>query len=633
MLKRISFSYGKPLKTAVVLLALAMGVFSSRADHFLWSNFSTSVDAPAGTEGTNEWDDVWEWQFGSTYSQNEQGGGEAYCDWQDQLTSSSQVDTHDYIGPVTGGHSIGSEASINSEITGSWVSDDDGPPTSATVYFTASLEGWVLGQTLVRQVIDPTNGDNGDVIYFMAGASAGLDYVLETSELPTFGEQMLAVGGGMTNGVPNSGMGGSAPSYGPAEITPMSFALEHDYLPDQNTEKWWWEQYVSCFLNVSDSYTIPVDSLSVSAHLETASFSDIDLVTKDTSDTQQTSSYRVYALVDSDAGILANFNYDIFPNYTAMETYPAIETIAGDPNSGGTYSGDGGSATSAGLSSPTGITFDPNGNLFFADLGNFAVREVSSGVINSTPISGSAPVGIVAIGDPLNVYFANADTAGIWDYVSDGNGGFQTPFELGDNGSFTPQSLTMDANGNFYVVAGGSTVVEVDVSGNSTTVAGNGTWGYSGDSGLATNASLAIGFGTSVAVDSQGNIYIADIGNNVIRKVDTSGYITTVAGNYGLGAGYSGNHGAATSAQLSSPSAVAIDSQGNLYIADTGNHVIRRVDTNGLITTVAGNGQSGYSSNVLGPCLNAPTSLAFDGSGNLYISDAGNNVIRKLTVN
>src|SRR6185312_5628563 len=97
MSKRTSVSNYTSLKTATVLVALAMGVFSSRADHFLWSNFSTSINCPAGTEGTNEWDRVWNWQYGSTYSQNEQGGEEAGCDWQDQLYSSSQVETHDYL--------------------------------------------------------------------------------------------------------------------------------------------------------------------------------------------------------------------------------------------------------------------------------------------------------------------------------------------------------------------------------------------------------------------------------------------------------------------------------------------------------------------------------------------------------
>ena len=315
MSKCISLSKYRSLKTAAILLALATGVFSSRADHFVWSDFDTTVNAPAGTEGTNEWDDVWEWQYGSGYSQNEQGGQEASCNWGDQLTSSSQVDTHSYVGPVHTGHSIGSTATIDSNITGDWVSDGDGPPVSATVYFSATISGSVQAQTLVQQNIDPTNGDNGDIIYFMAGASAGLDYDLETVNLPTFGDQTLAVGGGMTNGVPNSGMGGSASTNGPAEIIPISFTLEHDYLPDQLNEKWWWEQVVECWLSVSDNYTIPVDSVSASAHLETASYSDIDLLTEDMSSTQQTGSYRVSAMVNSSAGISGNFSYSIYPNY------------------------------------------------------------------------------------------------------------------------------------------------------------------------------------------------------------------------------------------------------------------------------------------------------------------------------
>ena len=172
-------------------------------------------------------------------------------------------------------------------------------------------------------------------------------------------------------------------------------------------------------------------------------------------------------------------------------------------------------------------------------------------------------------------------------------------------------------------------------------MAGNGTAGYSGDEEPAVSAEL--GSPSGVAVDSSGNIYIADQQNNRIRKVDTSGVITTVAGN-GT-AGYSGDGGPATSAELDDPSGVAVDASGNLYIADSLNSVIRKVSPSGIITTVAGNGYNrlgtgqpafndgGYSGDG-GPAttaeLNNPYAVAVDASGNLYIADTYNHRIRKV---
>jgi len=308
MLKRISISSYTPLKTAAVLLALATGVFSSRADHFLWSEFDTTVNAPAETSG---YDDEWEWDYGSTYGQNEQGGQEGGCSWGDSITTWGWADDNPtWDEAVSGGQSFYIAASIDSEISGDWVSDESGPPESATVYYSASIFAGVEAETLVRQVIDPTNGDNGDVNYFMAGAGAGVDYALGTTGgLPTFGEQMLAVNGGMTNGVPNSSLGGGASYFGPAEILPQSFTAAHDYQPDELQEQWKWEQYVQCYLSVSDSYTLPVDSVSASVHMESISTADIVL------NTDLTTSYRVYAYIDASAGISGNFGYGISPNY------------------------------------------------------------------------------------------------------------------------------------------------------------------------------------------------------------------------------------------------------------------------------------------------------------------------------
>lgn len=163
------------------------------------------------------------------------------------------------------------------------------------------------------------------------------------------------------------------------------------------------------------------------------------------------------------------------------------------------------------------------------------------------------------------------------------------------------------------------------------TVAGNGTHGYSGDGGMATNATL---FAPGAIVrDSQGDLYIADTTNNVIREVKTNGVIVTIAGTGA--AGYAGDGGFAINAQLNQPSGLAIDAQGNLYIADTGNNVIREITLNGMISTVAGNGEAGDLGDN-GPAtsanLNTPIGLAFDRQGNLLIADSINNRVREVEV-
>jgi LPXTG-motif cell wall-anchored protein len=152
------------------------------------------------------------------------------------------------------------------------------------------------------------------------------------------------------------------------------------------------------------------------------------------------------------------------------------------------------------------------------------------------------------------------------------------------------------------------------------TYAGNGSKGYSGDGGQATSAQIATP--DDVLLDNAANVFIADTANNVVRKVTADGVITTVAGN-GV-AGYSGDGGPATAAMLNRPGGLAIDSAGNLYISDTGNNRVRKVATNGTITTILGAPNTS-------PQLNGPRGLAFDGTGNLYVADTGDNIILKRT--
>jgi sugar lactone lactonase YvrE len=198
----------------------------------------------------------------------------------------------------------------------------------------------------------------------------------------------------------------------------------------------------------------------------------------------------------------------------------------------------------------------------------------------------------------------------------------------------------VDTASNVYIADTQNNRVRKFSGGIITTLAGNGTRGFSGDSGPAT--SIQLFFPSGIAVDSAGNVYIADTGNNRIRRV-SGGVVTTVAGSgpAGYPGSFGGDNGSATSAQLSNPFAIALDSAGNLYIADTGNNRIRRV-SGGVITTVAGNGMNAYAP--IGPGgfggdggsatsaqMNGPTGVAVDSAGNLYIADTGSNRIRRVS--
>ncbi|HTA28582.1 MAG TPA: T9SS type A sorting domain-containing protein [Bacteroidia bacterium] len=280
-----------------------------------------------------------------------------------------------------------------------------------------------------------------------------------------------------------------------------------------------------------------------------------------------------------------------------------ITTFAGIgptfPLSGG-YSGDGGQATNAELQNPTDIAFGTSGIVYIADCGNNRIRKVNS--------SGT-----------ISTYAGN----GIMGYS--GDGGPATAAEF-----WGPFGIITDASGHLYIADEiNNRIRKVTSSGKIITIAGNGAFGFSGDGGQATTAELASP-GT-IAFDIHGNLYIADGANQRIRMVSTSGIITTVAGN-GIN-GYSGDGGPATASELYDPAGVAVDASGNMYIADMVNGCIRKVTTSGIISTYAGNGITSYSGDG-GPAtaaeLNSPKCLLVDPSGNLYISDYSNYRVREV---
>ena len=333
-----------------------------------------------------------------------------------------------------------------------------------------------------------------------------------------------------------------------------------------------------------------------------------------------------------------------------------ISTVAGSGMGGfggGGFGGDGDPAVAAQLNTPSGVALDGSGNLYIADTNNHRIRKVDpAGVISTVAGDGtrgsggdggpavaaqlSWPRGVAADGAG-NLYIADAgndrirkvDASGAISTVAGGG-------PVGDDGAavaaqlYFPSGVAPDGAGNLYIAdANNNRIRKVDAAGVISTVAGDGTRGFSGDGGAAVAAQLSRPYG--VAPDGMGNLYIADATNHRIRKVDSAGVISTVAGDGTFGFG--GDGGPAVAAQLASPSRVALDGSGNLYIADTNNHRIRKVDAAGVITTVAGDGTRGYGGDG-GPAVAAqlyfPYGVAPDGMGNLYIADTSNHRIRKV---
>ncbi len=332
---------------------------------------------------------------------------------------------------------------------------------------------------------------------------------------------------------------------------------------------------------------------------------------------------------------------------TALAQQYTISTVAG--NGTANYSGDGGPATSATLNGPIGVALDTSLNLYVADVDNERIRLVSGG--NISTLAGNGTVGY------------------------SGDGGNATAAEM-----FSPTRAVVDGSGNVYIADSSNDVIRMvapggiisTIAGNvcTTTVSTTCGAGYSGNGGAATAAQLNYPLGvvidsaanlyiadsdnnvirevsggtisslffslhlndpSDVALDSANNLYIADLNNSRIVKVTSTGVATIFAGNGTPG--FAGDGGAASKAQLSYPTGVAVDGAGNVYIADTLNQRIRKVASNGTITTIAGAGQQGYAGDggpALSATLSSPRGIAVDPFGTVYVADTNNNVIRML---
>ncbi len=310
------------------------------------------------------------------------------------------------------------------------------------------------------------------------------------------------------------------------------------------------------------------------------------------------------AHLNSPSGVFVNVSGEVFiadggnGSVRKITTDGVIHTVAGNGTNG--FAGDGYAATAAKLNNPQAVITDAVGNIYIADHDNHRVRKVNSAGIITT-IAGTGVMGFGGDGGPA--------TAAKLNY---------------------PSHLLFDAAGNLLIAdAGNGRIRSIDPAGNISTTAGGGGGGL-GDGGPATAAGLY--WPRSMVYDAGGNMYIGDELHNRVRKITPAGIISTIAGTGS--AGSAGDGGPATAAQLNEPTVVDIDGAGNLYIAEFHGHRIRKINTSGAISTWAGNGVAGYSGDG-GPAvsaqLNKPLAL-YCTSGNLYIADNANNAVRATPI-
>ena len=290
---------------------------------------------------------------------------------------------------------------------------------------------------------------------------------------------------------------------------------------------------------------------------------------------------------------------------------------------------------------PNGVAVDAVGNVYVADAGNHRIRKITS-TGQVTTLAGSGQSGYadgasisaqfsfsngIAVDASGNVYVADAGNRRIRKITSTGqvttlagSGMLGSADGVSTSAQFaSPNGVAVDAVGNVYVADNGNQCVrKITSTGQVSTLAGSGQSGY----GDGANTSAQFSSPNSVAVDTCGNVYVGDSGNRRIRKITLTGQVTTLAG-----LGQSG-----ASSQFSTPYGVAVDAAGNVYVADYFNHCIRKITSTGQVTTLAGSGQPGYSNGVgISAQFYYPYGVVVDAAGNVYVADAGNHRIRKIT--
>ncbi len=325
----------------------------------------------------------------------------------------------------------------------------------------------------------------------------------------------------------------------------------------------------------------------------------------------------------------SNAYFTDFADHRVWQITPAGTLLRVAGTGSAAFSGDSGYALSGTLNSPAGIVVDSTGTLWIADSGNGRIRKVWRGIITTVGDTGkpgaasSIPLGVptgVALDSDGSLLIADSGNAQVLRVT--------TLLQVTSVGQ-PARDVAVDAAGTVYSCSGSYVYMRIR-SGTLSVLAGSGNFSFWGDGGQATLARFNRPAAT--ARDSAGSIYVADTGNHRVRRIAPDGVVFTVAGT-GV-AGPAGDGGPALSAQLSSPQGLSIDPAGNLWIADTGNHRIRRVDATGRIQTMAGTGLPGFSGDAglaIRAQLNSPTGLAADSAGNIYVADSANHAVRLIS--
>ncbi|PJZ79235.1 NHL repeat-containing protein [Leptospira meyeri] len=335
---------------------------------------------------------------------------------------------------------------------------------------------------------------------------------------------------------------------------------------------------------------------------------------------------------------------------TASST-AVVTTFAGSATSGLVDA----TGTSARFNKPNGVAIDSAGNLYIADTGNHCIRKITSagvvtvfagsnsgvsGLVNNTGTAArfNEPVGVavdnagnVYVGDSLNMVVRKITSAGVVTTLAGGGGGVGAVDGTGGAAKFDqPHGVAVDSAGNIYVADSQNDAIrKVTSAGVVTTIAGS----TDSSSGFVNGTGTAARFTqpSGIAIDSAGNIYVGDTNNNAIRKITSAGVVTTLAGSATGASGYV--NGAGTAARFTQPIGITLDSAGNLYVADSTNNAIRKVTSDGVVTTLAGatTRLSGFVDGIgFNSRFNQPYGIAPDSNGHLFVGDFGNNSIRKI---